>query len=99
MTEAIKAISYLLDKLAGGTEIHCDVFRHIYGMKPGTAERRLRDYRDMFAGQVFEGMTLYKPGYVAHRAKHIWTFTRPFLRFLAQQVAAAKKLERQNEKV
>jgi hypothetical protein len=53
----------------------------------------------MFVGQVFEGMALYKPGYVAHRAKHIWTFTRPFLRFLAQQVAAAKKLERQNEKV
>ena len=98
MTDAIRAIEFLLDNLAGGTKIHCDVFRHIYGMKSGTAERRLRDYRDLYHDDD-RPLVYYPSGYVAHRSAHMWTFTRPFLRFLAQQVTAAKKLERQNAKV
>lgn len=98
MTEAIIAIEFLLQRLEGGTECHCNVFRTVPFMKPATAERRLREWRGLFAGQVFEGMALYKSGYTAHRSAHTWTFTRPFLAFLRQQVKAAYKLEKQNEK-
>ena len=94
-TEAIVAIEYLLEKLDGGLECHCDIFRKIYGMKPGTAERRLREWREFYDNQILH---FRAPGYTAHRSAHKWTFTRPFIKFLQQQIKAAAKLEKQNAK-
>ena len=111
MTEAIIAARYLLEKLNRETECHCDIFRHIYGMKPGTAERRLREWREAFnstshrvyaefMGKTFSQEKKSKrtgraPGYIAHRSAHSWTFTRPFIAFLKQQIKAAYRAEKQ----
>ena len=106
MIEKYRAIEYLLEKLDGGLECHCDIFRKIYGMKPGTAERRLREWRDTYKWEEFRRITmsghpgrLLITGYTAHRSAHKWTFTRPFLKFLKKQIKAAEKLEKQNAKV
>jgi len=99
MIEKYRTIEYLIEKLDGGLECHCTVFRMIPGMSPDTARRRLNDWRLLFACQVFEGMALYRPGWTCHKTAHIWSFTRPFINFLKQQLRAAKKLERQNAKV
>ena len=96
--EKIRAIEFLLDRLAGGTECHCTVFRMIPGMSPDTARRRLNDWRLLFEGQVFEGMALYQKGWVCHKTAHIWSFTKPFLKFLKQQITAAERLEKQKVK-
>ena len=114
-TEAIVAIEYLLEKLDGGLECHCDVFRKVYGMKSETAERRLREWRGLYnasmnfpAVKEWEKATGEKtlrqdwfraPGYTAHSSAHKWTFTRPFINFLKQQIRAAANLEKQNAKV
>ena len=92
MTEKILAIEYLVEKLDGGLECHCDVFRYVgNGMKPATAERRLREWRELYSLQVFKGPALFKPGYTV--IGHIWKFTRPFIAWLKQQVKAAYRLE------
>ena len=93
-TEAIIAIEYLLEKLDGGLECHCTIFRMIPGMSPDTARRRLNDWRLLFEATVFEGMVLYTKGWTCNRKAHTWTFTRPFINFLKQQIKAAEKLER-----
>jgi len=95
-TEAIIAIEYLLEKLDDGLECHCDIFREIYGMKPGTAERRLREWREIHDNQILH---FRAPGYTAHRSAHKWVFTKSFIKFLKQQICAAAKLERQNAEV
>ena len=105
-TEAIVAIEYLLEKLDGGLECHCDVFRKVYGMKSETAERRLREWRADYKDFVFLSLQKpfffdapFEPGYTAHSSAHKWTFTRPFINFLKQQIRAAANLEKQNAKV
>ena len=104
MTEKVLAIQYLVAKLNGSSEIHCDIFRHIQGMKPATAERRLREWREYYHNNIpewkackdgicraFVGNIEYKPGYTV--IGHIWKFTRPFIAWLKQQVKAAYRLE------
>jgi len=97
--EKYRTIEYLLDKLAGGTECHCTIFRMIPGMSPDTARRRLNDWRLLFENQGYEVMVLYTQGWTCHKTAHIWSFTRPFLKFLQKQLRAAEKLEKQNAKV
>ena len=106
MIEKYRAIEYLLDKLDGGTEAHCTVFRMIPGMSPDTARRRLNDYRLSFDGMPsllhpikINGETFPRSGWTCHKTAHIWSFTRPFLKFLKQQIKAAANLEKQNAKV
>lgn len=88
MTEGIKAITYLVNKLNGDLECHCDVFRFIDGMTPETARRRLSDYRYLYK------ICYIDEGYIAHRTAHRWTFTRPFVSFLKRQIKAAQKSKR-----
>jgi len=96
--EKYRAIEYLFFKLQGGLECHCTVFKQIPGMMADTARRRLNDWRLLFEATVFEGMVLYTKGWTCHKTAHVWSFTRPFLRFLKQQLRAGEKLERQNVK-
>ena len=84
MTEKILCVKFLLSKLDGGLEIHCDCFRHVKGMKSATAERRLREWRLEYGdpnGYQVDGYS--------------WVFRRAFVKWLAKQVRAAEKKERQ----
>ena len=82
MTEKILCVKFLLSKLGGGLEAHCDVFRHVKGMKSATAERRLREWRQEYGdpnGYQVDG--------------YFWVFRRRFVDWLTKQVRAAERKE------
>lgn len=76
-----------LPKRKGGITCHCDLFRSIGGMKPSTAERRLREIRiDYFnaINEWVEDRFTEHPrdyGYKTHR-DHTWEFSVKFFRYL-----------------
>lgn len=93
MTEKVSCIKFLLDKLDGGLICHCDVFRHVKGMKPGTAEKRLRDWRHEFDLYYYDKPWPKGCGYQVDGFR--WVFQRRFVKWLGRQVRAAEKKENQ----
>jgi len=91
MTEKILCVKYLLEKLDGGLICHCDVFRHVKGMKPGTAERRLREWRHDFDLYFYDKPWPKGCGYQVDG--FTWVFRRRFVKWLGQQVRAAERKE------
>ena len=82
MTEKIACVKFLLSKLDGGLECHTGIFRTVPLMKPSTAERRIREWRQEYGdpnGYQVDGYS--------------WVFRRRFVDWLAKQVRAAEKKE------
>ncbi|MBU2527701.1 MAG: hypothetical protein KKC03_13980 [Bacteroidetes bacterium] len=82
MTEKISCIRYLLMKLDGRLECHCDFFRHVTGMKPATAERRLREWRHEFDLYYYDKPWPKGCGYQIDG--NFWVFRRTFVVWLTK---------------